>query len=95
VIKTNLKLKSIIVEKVRDTPHFIEVFSQRAEYKWTLLFLLQLSKVYYGKCTVEEFNSIFKNRKECEVDKKGEKQLHWKVCAVIVDTLLDSIIIVR
>jgi hypothetical protein len=41
IIKTNLKLKKIPVEKIKDMEQFIEVYSQKsAEYKWNLHFLM-------------------------------------------------------
>lgn len=52
ILKTNLKLKAIDVQSVKDVDQFIDVYSRRAEYRSTLLFLIQLSQLYYGNITL-------------------------------------------
>lgn len=64
ILKTNLKLKAIDVQSIKDAGHFIEVYSQRAEYRSTLLFLIQLSQLYFGNISLQDFNQIFTLRSQ-------------------------------
>lgn len=95
VAKANLKTRHIQLSKPKSIQDFITKFTAKSDnsHKPTLWFLVQLSQVYEGTLRISQLDESLRNSL-FTISETLEHPFHWKIGLVIVDSLLDSVIVI-